>query len=114
MVASGGMLFNGTYTLVATDTAGNSNTASCTISGIGINGSNAVNVVGAYNQDRNNGSVSIDEDKVTGGMFVVMPSQTSYYGSYEYSLQPADDAFCLRRYLRYDRRRTGRLQYRNV
>jgi hypothetical protein len=89
----GGMLFNGTYTLAATDTAGNSNTAGCTISGIGVDGSNAVNVVGAYNQDRSNGSISIDEDKVAGGMFVSMPSQTDYYGSYEYSLQPADNAF---------------------
>ncbi len=89
----GGSLYNGEYQLVAVDEGGNAGYASAVVSDIKVDGEGAVSVSGAYSQDLDNGVIAIDPSRVTGGEYVVVSPQTSYYGSYEYAMVPSADAF---------------------
>ncbi len=91
----GGRLYNGQYELVAYDQGGNIGYATAVVSGIKVDGRGAVSVFGAYSQELDNGVITIDPSRVVGGNYVALPSQTWYYGSYEYAMVPLGDSFVL-------------------
>ncbi|WP_294550718.1 S-layer homology domain-containing protein [uncultured Pseudoflavonifractor sp.] len=89
--------YGGSYALTGTDAAGHTATHNITVDGLPIQaGENAVTVVHAWNQERNNGVITVDSTGFTGGIYDAeksTPASNGYAGSYEALLTPAEDIF---------------------
>ncbi len=89
--------FGGKYTLYAEDMAGNYNNSSITVKDfpIDITSANVFKVSNSWNNDKNNGFITIDSNFITGGLYDAsksVPAANTYRGSYQFAAEKAADA----------------------
>jgi hypothetical protein len=88
--------FNGLYALAISDSADNAAAANVTVTDIKIDASGALSVDSSWNQDRDNGAVTVNPAAITGGLYDSSLSNLAanvYVGSYEYLLVPEEEDF---------------------
>lgn len=92
LIQNFGVSFNGEYLLTTADQAGNTVlTPFSVVIGqckVDLSGEGAVKSVDSWNQDRNNGTVTVDTTKITGGHFnpELQAANNTYTGSYVMAL----------------------------
>lgn len=91
------ILYGGSYILTGKDAAGNTASQTITVDGLPIQAAeDFVTVVHAWNQDRNNGVITVDSTSFTGGVYDATkstPASNEYAGRYEALLTPAEEIF---------------------
>lgn len=92
------ILYGGSYTLTGKDAAGHEAAQTLSVDGLPITTADEdfVTVVHAWNQDRNNGVITVDSTGFTGGVYdktKSTPDQNRYAGRYEALLTPVKDIF---------------------
>lgn len=92
------ILYGGSYTLTGKDAAGHEATQTLSVDGLPITAADEdfVTVVHAWNQERNNGVITVDSTGFTGGVYdeaKSTPDQNQYAGRYEALLTLTEDIF---------------------
>ena len=91
------ILYGGSYILTGKDAAGNTASQTITVDGLPIQAAeDFVTVVHAWNQDRNNGVITVDSTSFTGGVYDATkstPASNEYAGRYEALLTPMENIF---------------------